>query len=143
MTESLSIPAPHASPGRVPVILYIAGDNPVANGEALFLARRFASDREWTVVAEQTDTSTTAPLPDRAGWETVTAALADGTAHGVVVGALDMVADSPAEFAALGVLVRDRGAFLVEAAGVPRRTPGQYSRRRNLHDAATYGPKAR
>jgi hypothetical protein len=136
MTQRPNTPA-HPTHGRVPVVVYIASDDPATGTKTLAVARRFASDREWSIVAEPSDTSTTAPLLDRHGWATVTAALATGSARGVVVGAFGMVATEKAEFEALEALIRDRGGFLVEATStLPRRTPGQALRRRNLADAA-------
>jgi hypothetical protein len=57
--------------------------------------------------------------------------------RGVVVAGASHVAADAAQFAALGVLVRNRGGFLAEATPGPlRRTPGQHKRRRALFEAA-------
>ncbi|MGA5131031.1 hypothetical protein [Streptomyces blastmyceticus] len=127
------------TPGLIPVVLYAAADTDAVAASLLEQARRHATDREWLPVLELID-APAVPLTDRPGWAHAVQALSDQTARGIVVSAAAMVADGSAEFEALMVLARDRGAFLVEATGaVPRRTPGQVHRRRVLHEAASGG----
>lgn len=84
-----------------------------------------------------TDRDPSAPLGSRLGWQAMTGALSSGLVRGVVVAANSHVALDAAQFAALGVLVRDRGGFLVEATtGPPPRTPGQPQHRRTLFEGA-------
>ncbi|MER7027387.1 MULTISPECIES: hypothetical protein [Streptomyces] len=76
---------------------------------------------------------------ERPGWQAVTAALSAGMIRGVVVSGPMHVAADAAQFAALGVLLRDRGGFLAGASHCTpaRRTPGQARSRRDLVDAAS------
>lgn len=62
--------------------------------------------------------------------------------RGIVVGALTHVASDAAQFASLGVLIRERGGFLTDVAGAlpVRCTPGQRERRRDIADAASGWP---
>lgn len=149
--------------GRVPIALYICADD-TASAELLAgHARRYAWAREWTVALTAVDTDPTEPLEQRRGWRTVTAALSERRASGVVTWSRAMLHDDPAALPAqhtaafdrLAALLRDRGQFLAAAdqrrpaptARVPRpattarHTPAQVLRRRELADIAAGWPQ--
>ncbi|MFI9587209.1 hypothetical protein ACIHCQ_36575 [Streptomyces sp. NPDC052236] len=128
--------------GHVPVAVYACAAEPPVVREAERRARHYADARHWHVAGAWTDDDPAVPLDTRPGWSGITGALSSGMIRGVVVvGASHLAADA-AQFAALGVLVRDRGGFLVEATpGLLRRTPGQHERRRALFEAdAAWSP---
>lgn len=129
---------PHRGLGHVPVAVYsCAATTPLANA-AERRARNYADARHWQVAGAWTDNDSTVPLDTRPGWSAMTAALSSGLIRGVVVASASHVSLDAAQFAALGVLIRDRGGFLAEATPEsPRRTPGQHERRRALFEAAT------
>ncbi|MFJ7998754.1 recombinase family protein [Streptomyces sp. NPDC096310] len=123
--------------GQAPVAVYsCAASLPLAS-DAERRARDYADARHWLVAGVWTDDDPSVLLGDRPGWSAVTGALSSGLIRGIVVAAASHVSLDLAHFAALGVLVRDRGGFLAEAtAESPRRTPGQHERRRALFEAA-------
>ncbi|MFB7364714.1 recombinase family protein [Streptomyces hydrogenans] len=125
--------------GHVPVAVYSCAATSTALGESEARGRYYADARHWHVACVWSDPAPSLPLMERPGWQAVTAALSAGMIRGVVVSGLTHVAADAAQFAALGVLLRDRGGFLADASsGTPtRRTPGQARRRRDIADAAS------
>ncbi|MFH9723717.1 hypothetical protein ACH4M4_12235 [Streptomyces sp. NPDC017254] len=125
--------------GHVPIAVYTCAATSPTIREGEENGRRYAEARHWRVAGAWSDSDPAVPLAERPGWQAVTFALSDGMIRGVVVSELAHVATDAAQFAALGVLLRDRGGFLVDASsGVPaRRTPGQAPRRRAIADAAS------
>ncbi|MEU6295310.1 hypothetical protein [Streptomyces erythrochromogenes] len=83
--------------------------------------RQFAESREWVVSVTFTDRGQV-PLEDRAGWQALRDALAEGIAQGVVTWTRSMVADTAEGWERLAVGVRELGWFLVAGA---LDTPGQ------------------
>ncbi|MGA4866832.1 hypothetical protein ACPB9J_29755 [Streptomyces lavendulocolor] len=130
---------PSGGLGHVPVAIYSCALSSTALGESEERGRYYADARHWHVAGAWSDSDPALPLAERPGWQAVTAALSAGMIRGVVVSAVAHVASDTAQFAALGVLLRDRGGFLADASnGTPaRRTPGQARRRRDLTDAAS------
>ncbi|MGW7413837.1 hypothetical protein [Streptomyces sp. NPDC054863] len=131
---------PNSSPGglgHVPVAVYSCAAESPAVHEAERRARRYAEARHWHVAGVWSDDDPAMPLDTRSGWSAITGALSSGLVRGIVVaGAMHVTADA-AQFAALGVLIRDRGGFLAEATNSSsRHTPGQHERRRVLFEAA-------
>ncbi|MFJ8253279.1 hypothetical protein [Streptomyces sp. NPDC094466] len=131
--------------GHVPVAVYSCATTPTLTSDAERRTRHYADARHWLVAGVWTDDDPSVPITDRSGWAAVTGALSSGLIRGIVVAAASHVSLDAVQFAALGVLIRDRGGFLAEAtAESPRRTPGQYERRRVLFEAAAgwipYGP---
>ncbi|MFJ2949821.1 hypothetical protein [Streptomyces sp. NBC_01438] len=123
--------------GHVPVAVYSCATSTHAVREAERRARHYADARHWHVAGAWTDRDPSAPLGSRLGWQAMTGALSSGLVRGVVVATISHVALDAAQFAALGVLVRDRGGFLVEAtAGPQQRTPGQPEHRPTLFEGA-------
>ncbi|MFF1416712.1 recombinase family protein [Streptomyces sp. NPDC058280] len=122
--------------GHVPVAVYSCATSTHAVREAERQARHYADARHWHVAGAWIDHDPSALLDTRPGWQAMTGALSTGLVRGVVVAAISHVALDAAQFAALGVVVRDRGGFLVEATtpGPPHRTPGQHERRRTLFE---------
>ncbi|MCZ4117914.1 hypothetical protein [Streptomyces sp. H39-S7] len=124
--------------GHVPVAVYACAAEAPLVREAEKQARRYADARHWHVAGAWADDDPTLPLDTRPGWSAIAGALSTGMIRGVVVGAASHVAADAAQFAALGVLIRDRGGFLAEAIPRPsRRTPGQNERRQALFEAAS------
>lgn len=125
--------------GHVPVAVYSCATTSTALGESEERGRYYADARHWHVAGVWSDSDPALPLAERPGWQAATAALSAGMIRGVVVSASVHVASEAVQFAALGVLLRDRGGFLADASsGTPaRRTPGQARRRRDLADAAS------
>ncbi|MFD9814459.1 hypothetical protein [Streptomyces sp. NPDC059080] len=125
--------------GHVPVAVYSCATTSTALGESEERGRYYADARHWHVAGVWSDPDPALPLMERPGWQAVTAALSAGMIRGVVVSSPTHVAADAAQFAALGVLLRDRGGFLAGAPnGTPaRRTPGQARSRRDLADAAS------
>ncbi|MEV6326735.1 hypothetical protein [Streptomyces sp. NPDC051909] len=125
--------------GHVPVAVYSCATTSTALGESEEHGRYYADARHWHVAGAWSDADPALPLAERPGWQAVTAALSAGMIRGVVVSGPAHVASDAAQFAALGVLLRDRGGFVADASnGTPgRRTPGQARRRRDLADAAS------
>jgi hypothetical protein len=123
--------------GHVPVAVYACATATSAVCAAELRARHYADARHWHVAGTWTDNDPSMALDTRPGWSAITSALSTGLIRGIVVaGASHVVADA-AHFAALRLLIRDRGGFLTEAApGPPHRTPGQHERRRALLEAA-------
>ncbi|WP_326742082.1 hypothetical protein [Streptomyces sp. NBC_01768] len=123
--------------GHVPVAVYACAATAPLVREAERHARRYAEARHWQVAGAWTDTDPALPLDTRPGWSATAAALSTGIVRGVVVGAASHVAANAQQFAALGVLIRDRGGFLTEATpGPSHHTPGQHERRRALFQAS-------
>ena len=123
--------------GHVPVAVYVCAAATSAVCEAERRARHFADARHWHVAGAWTDHDPAVSLDARPGWSAMTSALSTGLIRGIVVAGTSHIAADAAHFAALGVLIRDRGGFLTEAAsGPPSRTPGQHERRRVLFAAA-------
>ncbi|WEH41114.1 hypothetical protein [Streptomyces sp. AM 2-1-1] len=121
--------------GHVPVAVYSCATSTHAVSEAERRARHYADARHWHVAGAWTDRDPSALLDSRLGWQAITGALSTGLVRGVVVAAISQVVLDAAQFAALGVLVRDRGGFLVEAtSGPPHRTLGQSEHRRTLFE---------
>ncbi|MEW2620749.1 hypothetical protein [Streptomyces sp. NPDC048106] len=125
--------------GHVPVAVYSCATTSTALGESEERGRYYADARHWHVAGVWSDPDLALPLAERPGWQAVTAALSAGMIRGVVVSVPTHVAADAAQFAALGVLLRDRGGFLADASnGIPaRRTPGQARRRHDIADAAS------
>ncbi|MFB7598548.1 hypothetical protein [Streptomyces sp. NPDC056160] len=125
--------------GHVPVAVYSCAQSSTALVESEERGRYYADARHWNVAGAWSDSDPALPLAERPGWQAVTAALSAGMIRGVVVSATAHVASDAGQFAALGVLLRDRRGFLADASnGTPaRRTPGQARRRRDLADAAS------
>ncbi|MFE5738355.1 recombinase family protein [Streptomyces celluloflavus] len=125
--------------GHVPVAVYSCATASTALGESEERGRYYADARHWHVAGVWSDPDPALPLMERPGWQAVTAALSAGMIRGVVVSGPTHVAADAAQFAALGVLLRDRGGFLAGASHCTpaRRTPGQARRRRDLADAAS------
>ncbi|WP_395369322.1 hypothetical protein OHU45_09125 [Streptomyces tubercidicus] len=129
---------PSGGLGHVPVAIYACAATAPLVREAEQHARHYADARHWHVSGAWTDHDPTLPLTTRPGWAAVVSALSTGMIRGVVVGAASHVTADTAQFAALGVLIRERGGFLAEAVpGPSRRTPGQHERRRALFEAAS------
>ncbi|MFE5513865.1 hypothetical protein ACFQ9J_25370 [Streptomyces sp. NPDC056529] len=130
---------PPGGVGHVPVAVYSCATTSTALGESEERGRYYADARHWHVAGAWSDSDPALPLAERPGWQAVTAALSAGMIRGVVVSGPAHVASDAAQFAALGVLLRDRGGFLADASnGTPAcRTPGQARRRRDLADAAS------
>ncbi|MFB7543544.1 hypothetical protein ACFC0N_27075 [Streptomyces zaomyceticus] len=125
--------------GHVPIAVYACATTSTAIREGEERGRYYADARHWHVAGAWSDFDPTLPLAERPGWQAVTSALSAGMIRGIVVSALTHVAADAARFASLGVLIRERGGFLVDASGVApaRRTPGQRRRRRGIADAAS------
>lgn len=124
---------------HVPVAVYSCATTSTALDESEERGRYYADARHWHVAGVWFDPAPSLPLMERPGWQGVTAALSAGMIRGVVVSGLTHVAADVAQFAALGVLLRDRGGFLADASSgtLPRRTPGQALRRCGIADAAS------
>lgn len=123
--------------GHVPVAVYSCAATAALVREAERRTRQYADARHWHVAGAWFDTDPTVPLDTRPGWSAMTGALSSGLIRGIVVVAASHVVLDAAQFAALGVLIRDRGGFLSEATpGPPRHTPGQQVRRRVLLEGA-------
>ncbi|MDJ0461898.1 hypothetical protein [Streptomyces sp. H27-C3] len=124
--------------GHVPVAVYSCAADSPAVCEAERRARHYADARHWHVAGVWSDDDPAVPLDTRLGWSAITGALASGLVRGIVVAEAAHVSNDAAQFAALGVLIRDRGGFLAEATNAPsRHTPGQCERRRVLFEAAS------
>ncbi|MFD4787483.1 hypothetical protein ACFWN1_10570 [Streptomyces sp. NPDC058459] len=125
--------------GHVPVAVYSCATTSIALGESEERGRCYADARHWHVAGVWSDSAPSLPLMERPGWQAVTGALSAGMIRGVVVSGLTQVAADAAQFAALGVLLRDRGGFLADASSATptRRTPGQARRRRDIADVAS------
>ncbi len=125
--------------GHVPVAVYSCATTSTALGESEERGRYYADARHWHVAGAWSDPDPALSLMERPGWQALTAALSAGMIRGVVVSDPTHVVADAAQFAALGVLLRDRGGFLTDASnGTPaRRTPGQARRRRDIADAAS------
>ncbi|MYW08734.1 hypothetical protein GT034_10315 [Streptomyces sp. SID2563] len=133
---------PNKSPGglrHVPVAVYACAPTSLAIREAEERGRRYAGARLWHVAGVWSDLDPALPISERPGWQAVTSALSGGMIRGIVVVTPAQVATDTAEFASLGVLIRERGGFLVDVSGASpvRRTPGQLGRRRDIADAAS------
>ena len=132
---------PKATPGglgHVPVAVYSCAAETEAARDAERLARNYAHARHWHVAGSWADTDPGVPLEERPAWEALPGALSSGLIRGIVVGGASHVAANATRFAALSVLIRDRGGFLIEATSAhPHRTPGQHERRRILLVAAS------
>ncbi|MFF4605742.1 hypothetical protein ACFY12_23745 [Streptomyces sp. NPDC001339] len=124
--------------GHVPVAVYSCAAETAVARDAERRARHYADARHWHVAGVWSDNDPSIPLDARTGWSAVTGALSSGLIRGIVVGGASHIAADPAQFASLGVLIRDRGGFLAEAIpGFSRRTPGQHERRRILFEASS------
>ncbi|MEV0302089.1 hypothetical protein [Streptomyces prasinus] len=125
--------------GHVPVAVYVCAPTSTAVREGEGRGRYYAGARLWHVAGAWSDFDPTLPLAERPGWQAVTSALSAGIIRGVVVSTPTHVATDAAQFAGLGVLIRERGGFLVDAsvASPARRTPGQRGRRRDIADTAS------
>ncbi|WP_433546521.1 hypothetical protein ACQPZG_16550 [Streptomyces sp. CA-294286] len=129
--------SPPGGLGHVPVAVYSCAAESPAVHEAERRARHYADARHWHVAGVWSDDDPTVPLDTRLGWSAITGALSSGLVRGIIVAEIGHVAADAAQFAALGVLVRDRGGFLAEATSGPsRHMPGQHERRRVLFEAA-------
>ncbi|MFI8164067.1 hypothetical protein ACIF6I_33290 [Streptomyces microflavus] len=133
---------PSGALGHVPVAVYVCALTSTAVREGEERGRYYADARHWHVAGAWSDSDPGLPLAERPGWQAVTAALSTGMIRGIVVGALTHVAADAAQFASLGVLIRERGGFLTDVAGAlpVRCTPGQRERRRDIADAASGWP---
>ncbi|MET9470291.1 recombinase family protein [Streptomyces sp. NPDC006544] len=110
--------------GHVPVAVYSCTDDPRTVRAAETRGRHYADSRHWQVAGAWSDLGPAVPLDTRAGWKAVTDALDAGKVRGIVVADTSHIAADPAQFAALGVLLRERGGFLVYTTVSPmRRTP--------------------
>ncbi|MFE3557077.1 hypothetical protein ACFXKW_19730 [Streptomyces sp. NPDC059193] len=129
---------PPSGLGHVPVAVYSCASTAVAVRDGEKRGRHYADGRHWHVAGAWSDPDPVVPLAERPGWQAITSALSTGMIRGIIVGSLSHVAADTAQFAGLGVVIRDRGGFLVHAAGgPPRRTPGQLQRRRDIADASS------
>ncbi|MYY01224.1 MULTISPECIES: recombinase family protein [unclassified Streptomyces] len=130
---------PPSGLGHVPVAVYSCATTSAALGESEERGRYYADARHWHVAGVWSDPAPSLPLMERPGWQGVTAALSAGMIRGVVVSGLTHVAADVAQFAALGVLLRDRGGFLADASSgtLTRRTPSQARRRGDIANAAS------
>ncbi|MEV4335485.1 hypothetical protein [Streptomyces sp. NPDC049590] len=124
--------------GHVPVAIYSCAFESAAVREAERRARRYADARHWHVAGAWSDDNPCVPLDGRPAWAAVTSTLSSGLVRGIIVAGISHLADDAAQFAALGVLVRDRGGFLAEATSPPpRQTAGRQERRRVLLEASS------
>ncbi|MEV8070846.1 hypothetical protein AB0P32_32860 [Streptomyces sp. NPDC085995] len=129
---------PFGGIGHVPVAVYSCAAEAAAVRDAEHRARQYADARHWQVAGTWSDDDPGVPLDARPAWTAVTSALSSGLVRGIVVAGISHLAADAGQFAALGVLVRDRGGFLTEATSpVARRTPGQYERVRVLIEASS------
>ncbi|MEU9127773.1 hypothetical protein AB0D08_06600 [Kitasatospora sp. NPDC048540] len=116
---------PHLPAGRVSVALYVVTSDTILAATLTEHCRRYAEAREWDVAASEGDQFPEQPLDQRAGWNSITAALSSGAASGIVTWTRSMVAATGDSWEQLAALVADRGAFLVTAA---LDTPGGHLR---------------
>lgn len=124
--------------GHVPVAVYACASTAVAVRDGERRCRHYAGARHWHVAGAWSDPDPAVPLAERPGWQAIASALSTGIIRGIIVSAFSHVASDAAQFAGLGVLIRDRGGFLVHAADtLPRRTPGELQRRRDITDASS------
>ncbi|MFJ9817685.1 hypothetical protein ACIRU3_20925 [Streptomyces sp. NPDC101151] len=129
---------PPGSLGHVPVAVYSCAATSTALSEGEERGRYYADARHWHVAGVWSDSDPARPLMERPGWQAVTATLSAGMIRGVVVGGPTHVGSDAAQFAAFGVLLRERGGFLADASnGTAGRTPGQVRRRRDIAGAAS------
>jgi hypothetical protein len=130
--------SPSGGIGHVPVAVYSCAAESAAVREAERRARHYADARHWHVAGTWSDDDPSTPLDARPAWAAVTSALSSGLIRGIVVAGITHLAEDAGQFAALGVLIRDRGGFLTEAASPPaRQTPAQHERRRILLEASS------
>ncbi|AWN24821.1 hypothetical protein [Streptomyces sp. NEAU-S7GS2] len=101
--------------GRVPVALYTACALVSTVDTITTRCRSYAEARHWAEVLTVNDGETAVALSERPGWGQVTEALSDGSVRGVVVGTMEMVADTADAYDALVPLVRDLGGFIIVA----------------------------
>ncbi|MFF4386256.1 hypothetical protein ACFY0G_05565 [Streptomyces sp. NPDC001552] len=124
--------------GHVPVAVYTCSATATVVRDGEKRGRHYADARHWHVARAWSDTDPAVLLDERPGWQAITTALSTGMIRGIIVGSLSHVAADTAQFASLGVLIRDRGGFLVHAADTaPRRTLGQLQRRRDVADVSS------
>ncbi|WP_435185710.1 hypothetical protein [Streptomyces sp. bgisy126] len=130
---------PPSGLGHVPVAVYACAPTSDAVREAEERGRHYAGARLWHVAGAWSDFDPALPLAERPGWQAAASALSTGMIRGIVVSTPTQVATETAQFASLGVLIRERGGFLADASGASpaRRTPGQRGRRRDIADAAS------
>lgn len=124
--------------GHVPVAVYSCAAESAAVREAERRARHYADARHWHVAGTWSDDDPGLPLDARPAWAAVTSTLSSGLVRGIVVSSISHLVENAGQFAALGVLIRDRGGFLAEATSPPaHQTPGQFERRRILLEASS------
>ncbi|MBT2451805.1 hypothetical protein J7F03_33030 [Streptomyces sp. ISL-43] len=129
---------PPSGLGHVSVAVYACSATATAVRDGERRGRHYADARHWHVAGAWSDTDPTVSLAERPGWQAIASALSTGMIRGIIVGSISHVASDTAQFAGLGVIIRDRGGFLVHAADtLPRRTPGQLQRRRVIADASS------
>lgn len=130
--------SPTGGIGQVPVAVYSCAAETTAVRDAERRARHYAEARHWHVAGAWSDNDPNVHLDARPAWAAVTGALACGQVRGIIVAGISHLIDDARQFAALGVLIRDRGGFLAEASSPPsRRTPGQHERRRVVFEASS------
>ncbi|MBT2677274.1 hypothetical protein J7E95_42125 [Streptomyces sp. ISL-14] len=130
--------SPSGGLGHVPVAVYSCATDRAAVCDAERRARHYADARHWHVAGAWSDGDRSVSLDARPGWAGVTSALSSGLVRGIIVAGASHIADDAGQFAALGVLIRDRGGFLAEATTCPpSRTPEQHERRRALFEASS------
>ncbi|MFG3526596.1 hypothetical protein ACGF8B_07620 [Streptomyces sp. NPDC047917] len=95
--------------GHVPVAVYSCATTSTTLDESEERGRYYADARHWHVAGVWSDPDPAQPLRERPGWQAVTVALSAGMIRGVVVSSTAHVASGAVQFAALGVLLRDRG----------------------------------
>lgn len=123
---------------HVPVAVYSCAAESAAIRETVRRARHYADTRHWHVAGTWSDDDPSTPLDARPAWAAVTSALSSGLTRGIVVAEITHLAEDAGQFAALGVLIRDRGGFLAEATSPSaRQRPGQHERRRILLEASS------
>ncbi|MFD4261379.1 hypothetical protein ACFWR9_28065 [Streptomyces sp. NPDC058534] len=124
--------------GHVPIAVYSCATESAAVHEAERRARLYADARHWHVAGTWSDDGPRVPLDARPAWAAVTSALSSGLIRGIVVAEISHLVEDADQFAALGVLIRDRGGFLTEAPPpANRQPPGQHERRRILLEASS------
>ncbi|MFC7510344.1 hypothetical protein ACFQV4_01430 [Streptomyces thermocarboxydus] len=122
--------SPSGGIGHVPVAVYSCAAESAAIREAERRARHYADTRHWHVAGTWSDDDPSTALDARPAWAAVTSALSSGLIRGIVVAGITHLAEDAGQFAALGVLIRDRGGFLAEATSPPA------ARRRGSTNAA-------
>ncbi|MFF3412908.1 hypothetical protein ACFYW8_43670 [Streptomyces sp. NPDC002742] len=120
---------PPSGLGHVPVAVYACAAAPSAVYEAERHARHYSDARLWRVAGAWIDNDPTVALDSRPGWSAITSALSSGLIRGIVVAGISHIATDAVRFAALGVLVRDRGGFLAKAVAGSLQVPENHASR--------------